>query len=517
MRTGNNNKVKDPVAFGWAGVGSGIKYCFLEHCKMCTKPTTYTGYGSELFCPMKPHQDASPDTGFDTDDTVVRSGVCGKHEFTDTCEFVTCTYTKGQGMKVTVAQGDRGLGLFANNGKFLTGDQHECRSTKGGTCTCKCSTTGPKVTLSLSIQGYTAATFTAAAQNLFIAALAKSFGVAPADITLSGIKSTSRRLAEGLTFKVTIKTTQKAKKALAAKAVATEADPSMFVDELEKVYIAAKVDMPTGLAVNDQKVSPPACLRSQLAIDAEIVAPMVARDGYVWFEGNEITVPKRDKSDDTTKKHRNDKCPTCAGGVKFQFEIKKAGTYTFQAELIAANNRDDSFYVATSVDNAEPYKWDVGLSTGLSTDWTWGDIEGIKGKYFSAGTHSITLKPREDGTKVRALKATEGSENVCFKSKNAFLCDFKKNFISGQRYSQISLTDYCRNGVCNANPKYGGANSKVKAIAYCKKTCDSRSGCTGFFFQTHGNGHEICGFYTGTVNKDAAQWHGHKNGAICLK
>jgi len=100
---------------------------------------------------------------------------------------------------------------------------------------------------------------------------------------------------------------------------------------------------------------------------------------------------------------------------------------------------------------------------------------------------------------------------------DAYTCDFKKNFISGQRYSQISLTDYCKNGVCNANPKYGGANSKDNAIAYCKDTCHKRSGCTGFFFQTHGNGHEICGFYTGTVNKDAAQWHGHKNGAICFK
>merc|ERR1712166_485083 len=98
-----------------------------------------------------------------------------------------------------------------------------------------------------------------------------------------------------------------------------------------------------------------------------------------------------------------------------------------------------------------------------------------------------------------------------------YTCDDKKNFIRGQRYSQIALTDGCRNGVCNANPKYGGPNSKAKAIAYCKKTCDSRSGCTGFFFQTHGNGHEICGFYTGSVNTGAAQWHGHKNGAVCTK
>merc|ERR1712166_1442528 len=128
---------------------------------------------------------------------------------------------------------------------------------------------------------------------------------------------------------------------------------------------------------------------------------MVARDGYVWLQGNELNGGK----------HLNAKCPTCKGGVKFQFNIKKAGKYTFQADLIAPNNRDDSFYVTTSVDNGTPQAW----HTTVYTVWTWGDIGGIKDKYFPAGTHTITLKPREDGTKVRALRVTKGSENVCFK------------------------------------------------------------------------------------------------------
>jgi len=152
----------------------------------------------------------------------------------------------------------------------------------------------------------------------------------------------------------------------------------------------------------------PKC-NAELATDAEIIAPMVARDGYVWLQGNELNGGK----------HFNAKCPTCKGGVKFQFNIKKAGKYTFQADVIAPNNRDDSFYVTTSLDTDTPYKWDVGKSMGLSTVWKWGDIAGIKDKYFSVGTHSITLKPREDGTKVRALRVTTGSNTVCFKTAAA--------------------------------------------------------------------------------------------------
>jgi hypothetical protein len=96
-----------------------------------------------------------------------------------------------------------------------------------------------------------------------------------------------------------------------------------------------------------------------------------------------------------------------------------------------------------------------------------------------------------------------------------YSCDNSKNWINGMRYSQIALTDGCRNGICNANPKYGGSNSNTKALAYCKKTCNTRSGCTGFFFQQHNNGHEICGFYS-TALKGASR-HGHKAGAVCKK
>lgn len=127
-------------------------------------------------------------------------------------------------------------------------------------------------------------------------------------------------------------------------------------------------------------------------------------------------------------------------------------------------------------------------------------------------------------------------------------CSLKYNFISDVAYAQIALTDSCdRNAVCNANPKYVPNYAKTNdidaAVKFCQDKCEdaqafqkfasflsqvpnvappagSCSQCTGFFFQRHTNGHEICGFYTidlndGKLNKVS---HGHSKGSqLCIK
>jgi hypothetical protein len=85
----------------------------------------------------------------------------------------------------------------------------------------------------------------------------------------------------------------------------------------------------------------------------------------------------------------------------------------------------------------------------------------------------------------------------------------------GPAYSQISLTDGCNNGVCDANPKYGAPNNNEKAKAFCEDHCNDMTTCEGFFFQKHMNGHEICGFYAGGMSEGTRVWHGHQAGAIC--
>ena len=59
-------------------------------------------------------------------------------------------------------------------------------------------------------------------------------------------------------------------------------------------------------------------------------------------------------------------------------------------------------------------------------------------------------------------------------SLSAFVCDESSGFVRGVQYSQISLTDMCREAprVCNANPKYGAPNGNARAIAWCEARCE---------------------------------------------
>ncbi len=106
------------------------------------------------------------------------------------------------------------------------------------------------------------------------------------------------------------------------------------------------------------------------------------------------------------------------------------------------------------------------------------------------------------------------------KTAAAFECDTSINFISSIKYNQISLTDGCRQvsgqQVCNANPVYGDAVDLNGALEHCQVRCLEDQSCTGFFFQRHNNGHEICGFYQ-TDFALQGQLHGHAQGSQVCK
>merc|ERR1719181_1293550 len=59
--------------------------------------------------------------------------------------------------------------------------------------------------------------------------------------------------------------------------------------------------------------------------------------------------------------------------------------------------------------------------------------------------------------------------------------------------------------------------TRARAVTYCETQCNNRAGCTGFFFQKHNNGHEICGFYSSVVSLTSGVRHGHMYGAVCIK
>merc|ERR1719238_1312390 len=98
-----------------------------------------------------------------------------------------------------------------------------------------------------------------------------------------------------------------------------------------------------------------------------------------------------------------------------------------------------------------------------------------------------------------------------------YTCDDTVNWVNGVTFSQISLTDGCSKSGCDNNPRYGAPMTLARAVAYCEAQCDNRGGCTGFFFQKHNNGHEVCGFYSSFVNSNSGVRHGHMYGAVCIK
>jgi hypothetical protein len=146
---------------------------------------------------------------------------------------------------------------------------------------------------------------------------------------------------------------------------------------------------------------------------------------------------------------------------------------------------------------------------------------------FAGPITNIDIRP-DNGYHVSMTTSASPSSP----SPPAYACDASRDYIRNMAYAQTSLTDYCHiqpaadrptasGDVCNANPKYGGANSDARALAYCERACTAKpaSSCTGFFFQRHRNGHEICGFYS-TALGAAHSWNyagAHAASAVCRR
>eukprot|EP00931_Biecheleriopsis_adriatica_P114302 TRINITY_DN8989_c0_g1_i3.p1 TRINITY_DN8989_c0_g1~~TRINITY_DN8989_c0_g1_i3.p1 ORF type:complete len:579 (+),score=99.79 TRINITY_DN8989_c0_g1_i3:24-1739(+) len=90
-------------------------------------------------------------------------------------------------------------------------------------------------------------------------------------------------------------------------------------------------------------------------------------------------------------------------------------------------------------------------------------------------------------------------------------CDLEHNFVAGVRYSQ---RDLCSPAISGARV-YGEGGDVLK---WCAENCPT--GAIGFFYQMHGNGHEIVGYYMESDAPDvenAPRSGGHKQGALCFK
>ncbi len=86
------------------------------------------------------------------------------------------------------------------------------------------------------------------------------------------------------------------------------------------------------------------------------------------------------------------------GYVELSFTVPTTGDYSLWGKVIAPSGADNSFYVA--VDGGTDYYWSI---SGDPTTWTWDEINTYT---LNAGTHTVRIKQREDGTKLDQLWIT---------------------------------------------------------------------------------------------------------------
>ena len=84
-----------------------------------------------------------------------------------------------------------------------------------------------------------------------------------------------------------------------------------------------------------------------------------------------------------------------------------------------------------------------------------------------------------DGDDVFIPGTADRNRRISIVKKNQlFQCNRQVNWMNnGPAYNQISLTDGCRDGQCDSNPKYasdGTTCNNEEAIAYCQNECERR-------------------------------------------
>ena len=99
------------------------------------------------------------------------------------------------------------------------------------------------------------------------------------------------------------------------------------------------------------------------------------------------------------------------GYATYTFQVTSAGNYVVWGRVLAPNGSDDSFYV--SVDGGSESAW----ATTMSTKWVWDKVSHMGGAdpvvyNLATGKHTLTIKQREDGTKIDCVVITKNSSSA---------------------------------------------------------------------------------------------------------
>lgn len=137
------------------------------------------------------------------------------------------------------------------------------------------------------------------------------------------------------------------------------------------------------------------------AEDGQATAPMQIREDLAASSGGYVFVPDG---------KGNDAPEGGAGQVTFTFDVPAAGEYVIWGRAIGAHDNDNSFYL--SIDGGEELRWDVETPDGkLLRSWGWIPLRDPAAStqrvpmrvQLAAGTHTLRLRNREDGTRLDRL------------------------------------------------------------------------------------------------------------------
>ena len=133
-------------------------------------------------------------------------------------------------------------------------------------------------------------------------------------------------------------------------------------------------------------------------VGGTITSPMVLKDDAAASNGSYIEV--------ATGNDSKTSMPSTEGVTSYSFEVESSATFRVWARVIAANDGNDSFWV--KMDNGSAIKWNE-IPLGSSWHWVLVQAEGASSPAtfsLGAGTHTLKIAYREDGTKLDALVIT---------------------------------------------------------------------------------------------------------------
>jgi hypothetical protein len=97
-----------------------------------------------------------------------------------------------------------------------------------------------------------------------------------------------------------------------------------------------------------------------------------------------------------------------AGFAEYRFTVQEAGDYVIWGRVNGGSKADKSFFVA--VDDGPYIQWNTPVQS-VATSWVWDQVSQQGGEdaavfTLEAGTHTLVIKQREDGTKLNKLLIT---------------------------------------------------------------------------------------------------------------